>query len=65
MTEYQNDAERAAFAAGMQAAAEQMQTSKPLTRREVKAMSQDEINANWPAVQAALAAGLPEGDDDE
>jgi hypothetical protein len=70
---YRTQRERAAYSlgyghgvtAGKAEASENGDAPKVLTREQVLAMSPSEIDDRWPEVSAALAAGLPEGEDDD
>ena len=70
MNPYRTQRERTAWEAGRAFGRNENPTEDSgqghvLTRRQVEAMNNDEINARWPEVEKSLAAGLPSGDDDE
>jgi len=68
--EFETDAEREAFAAGLEEAAKRAREGKKLTVADVKKMTQEEIVDRMPEVRAALKTPnttdtTEEGDDDE
>ena len=54
--EFDTDAEREAYAAGIEEAAKKVQ-KPPLTMADVRKMSKDEVAARMPEVRAALKRG--------
>ena len=65
--EFETDAEREAFAAGLEEAAKKAREGKKLTVADIKKMSQEEMIDRMPEVRAALKSPdtTEKGDDDE
>lgn len=65
MNEFRSVREKAAYEAGRAAERDRQADDGPtLTREQVRAMSPDEVNANWQAVQRSLNEGLPSEQDE-
>lgn len=62
-SDFESEAEKAAFKAGVKEATELVDEKKPLTVADIKKMSQEEIVDRMPEVRAALK-GQPAGNTD-